>query len=197
VSEGDRAPGAPVQPVLFAGVRAGVDSATLVMLAGCSDEIHCLRRLDASSDRRDLRRFERYRFLVQGLKEAILAAGSPAAVAVEGAELLASRRFHVHLLEQGALLRYSLLAAGLAVTEVPPPTVRQFATGDSWARDPVVAARLAEEFGACLFGADETIAYALAQIARCLLRPEGYDPRRRAALSGVVPPLRALGRGIV
>jgi hypothetical protein len=194
MTRGDRTNRSSVQPVLFAGVRAEIESVTLVMLAGRSDDIYLLRYFESDSDRQDLGRFERYRILVRGVRDAIAAAGSPVAVAIESCELLVSRRYHLHVLEHGALLRYSLLAAGLALTEVPPITVRQFATGDSWARDPLVTERLEQAFGASLYGPGETMAYALAQIARCLVHPENYDPRRRQTLSGVLPPHRGHGR---
>ena len=194
MNRGDRPSGATSHPALFGGVYAGLDGAIMIVLAGQSDEIHCLHRLGAGPDRPDLRRFERYRALLGGLRDAIAAAGRPSAVAIEGCELIASRRYHMHVLEQGTLLRYALLVAGVAVTEVPPITVREFATGNSWARDPLMVERLAQGFGASLYGPDEAMAYALAQIARCLLHPDQYDSRRRAALAGVLPPIRSPGR---
>ena len=127
-------------------------------------------------------RFARIAEIVTTLAKKIAALGDPELVAIESYNMHANNAGTCALIELGTLLRALCLERSWHVIEIPPATLKLFATGHGNADKAAVASALTATFAQTFISTDDADAYGLAQIARCFCHPDRYEPRHRAAL---------------
>ncbi len=96
----------------------------------------------------------------------------PAAVCIEGYSLGSNMPGMVDRVEYGGLLRWSLVAAHVKVYEVPPNSLKKWATGKGAGDKTPVIAHITQRYGVMLDNDNVYDAYALARIAMQIMQME-------------------------
>jgi crossover junction endodeoxyribonuclease RuvC len=120
-----------------------------------------------------MRGVERLDWLSVQMEETLSAYG-PDQVAIE-AYSFGSRNSHAHALgEAGGAFRLALYRRGVATIEVPPTSLKKFATGSGTAEKATVAKELYKRFGVDLSNNDEVDAAGLALACMAHDDPSGF-----------------------
>ena len=105
------------------------------------------------------------------------------AIFIEGYSLTANPTGATTLCEYGGLLRLYLLTEGSAMYEVPPSSLKKFATGKGNSKKDLVAAHIAKRYGVMFDTNDAYDAYGLYRFGLVAMGME--DPANQAQLEAV------------
>lgn len=113
-------------------------------------------------------------------------------VFIEGYSFGSKGRAVYDIAEYGGILRNKLWMEGLQVVEVPPMTLKKFATGKHMADKTMMALHAFKRWGVEYGTSDEIDAYCLCRLGECYLELQGCDTDFQreaiAALKGEKPP---------
>lgn len=127
-------------------------------------------------------RIERYETFVDQILHVITRVGSPVGVLIEHYSFNSKNTRAWQTGEWGYLLRYRLYERRPTPVEIPPGTLKQFATGRGNASKTQVVAALTKRYGVEYKTDDEYDAYGLARLAACLAGLEEPETQWQAAV---------------
>lgn len=137
-------------------------------------------------------RINRYSGLSASVLDAVSGMSPEATVFIEGYSFASPGNSARWLAEYGGVLRYGLIGAGFKVIEVPPQSLKKFATGKGGAKKEMVMAHVAQRWNRIFDTSDEADAFCLAQLG---LRYLGMVECETTAMREVIarlktPPLK-------
>lgn len=118
-------------------------------------------------------RFNRYAVMCQKILQ-IIREAAPVCILIEGYSFGSNKAGHHDIVEYGALLRETVLnhRGDAEVLEVPPATLKKFATGKGNADKVAMATALVKRYGVTYGTSDEYDAYALCRLGACWMELE-------------------------
>jgi Holliday junction resolvasome RuvABC endonuclease subunit len=172
----------------FAGIAPGLQITVWALLGPSGDAPITFCVMTPGAVRGGVGRYSGFvRMVVAALRD-LEGHGPPDLVAVRGYTMGLRSQAHLELIELGAVLRLHVLGRGWPVVEVPPGTLHKFAVGGGDPNRVMLVAALSSAYGRSFKRVQEAEAYALAQAARCLVRPQDYPPWRATALDRISRP---------
>jgi Holliday junction resolvasome RuvABC endonuclease subunit len=114
-------------------------------------------------------------------------AGRPAVIAIESYNMSARGSSATFMAELGAIMRYRIIASCRdRIAEIPPASLKKFATARGNATKVEVASQLTHHYGVTFVQSDQADAYGLAHMARAISRPDQYSRDQIRTLAKIV-----------